>query len=387
MAIPIRYNVRNLILRKGLTAMTALGIALTVMTAVFLMMLLTGLQKAFTSSGDPLNVLVMRKGSNSELAGGFTSDKFPVLRELPGIAKDSGGQPIASPERVIVSVLPRKDGTGEVNVTVRGMGADGLLVRPKVKLAEGRWFTFGQKEVVVSKSIHSRFSHTDVGDDIDFGKGQWKVVGIFDGGGSAYDSEIWSDVNQVASQFNRSGAYGSVYLRATDAVTADALKHRVADDQRLELEGMLETDYYKNQTTSGAPIRVVGTLVAVIMAIGSCFAAANTMYAAVAYRSREIATLRVIGFRKGSIVISFVFEAILLALLGAVLGIIVMLPFNGFTTGTSNAVTFSEVEFSLRITPVIVLYAALFAIFMGLVGGVAPAWSAARRGILTALRD
>ena len=387
MAIPISYNIRNMILRKGLTTMTALGIALTVMTVVFLMMLLAGMQRAFVTSGDPLNVLVLRKGSTSELAGGFTKDKLPILTALPGIAKDSEGRPLVSGEWVVVVNLPRKDGTGETNVTLRGMGPEGLRFRPKVRLSAGEWFTPGRRELVVSQSIHNRFAHTGVGDMIDFGKGAWKVTGIFDAGGTSYDSEIWSDINQVADQFNRQNALGSAYLRATDPIAADALKHRVADDQRLELEGMLETEYYDKQTTSGNPIKFMGYIVGLTMAIGSIFAAANTMYAAVAYRSREIATLRVIGFRRASIVLSFIFESLLLALAGAAVGIILMLPFNGMSTGTSNAITFSEVEFSMRITPRVVMSAVTFALAMGLIGGVAPAWGAARREILAALRD
>jgi len=387
MAIPISYNIRNMILRKGLTAMTALGIALTVMTAVFLMMLLAGIERAFVTSGDPLNVLVLRKGSTSELAGGFTKDKLPVLTALPGIAKDSQGRPLVSGEWVVVVNLPRKDGTGDTNVTLRGMGPEGLQFRPKVRLSSGEWFKPGQREVVVSQSIHNRFAHTGVGDMIDFGKGAWKVTGIFDAGGTAYESEIWSDFNQVGDQFNRQNAVGSAYLRAADPVAADALKHRVSDDQRLELEGMLETEYYAKQTSSGGPIRIMGYIVGLTMAIGSIFAAANTMYAAVAYRSREIATLRVIGFRRTSIVLSFIFEALLLALAGAAVGVLLMLPFHGMSTGTSNAVTFSEIEFSMRITPQVVAYAVAFALAMGLIGGVAPAWGAARREILAALRD
>ena len=388
MAIPISYNIRNMILRKRLTLMTALGIALTVTTTVFLMMLLAGMRKAFVSSGDPLNVLVLRKGSTSELTGGFTKDKMPILRQLPGIATDSHGQPMVSGEWVVVVVLPRKNGTGEVNVTLRGMEQDGLELRAKkAKLIEGNWFASGQREVVVSRSIHERYSHTNVGDMIDFGKGEWKVTGIFDGGGSAYDSEIWTDINQVASQFNRQGAVGNAYLRATDALAADSLKHRVADDQQLQLDGMLETEYYDKQTANGGGIRLMGFIVGLTMAIGSIFAAANTMYAAVAYRSREIATLRVIGFRRGSIVTSFIFESVLLALLGAIIGIVLMLPFNGMSTSTSNQVTFSEVAFSMQITLQVVITAVVFAIAMGLIGGVAPAWGAARREILAALRD
>lgn len=394
MAIPISYNIRNLRLRKGLTVMTALGIALTVTTAIFLMALIAGLNRAFVTSGNPLNVLVLRKGSEAELSGGFDASLYPTLKTLPGIAKDSHGEPMTSGEWVVVIVLPRKDGTGEVNVTVRGMMPDGLEMRelpgpdnhPSVKLVEGRWFEPGQREVVVSKSIRQRFAHANIGDTMEFGKGSWKVVGVFDAGGSAYESEVWGDVNQMASDFDRQGGFASAYLRATDPVSAEALTKRVSDDQRLKLEGMIETDYYAKQTSSGTPIKIIGTVVAFIMAIGSIFAAMNTMYAAVAYRGREIATLRVIGFSRPAILTSFVLESLLLALLGAFAGILLMLPFNGMETGTSNAVTFSEVVFALRITPQVATYAIVFALIMGFVGGLAPAWHAARQNILNALR-
>ena len=233
MAIPISYNIRNMKLRKGLTVMTALGIALTVTTAVFIMALLAGLDKAFKTSGNPLNVLVLRKGSTSELTGPFPSDNFQVLKTLPGIAKDSHGDPLVSGEITVVIVLPRKDGSGEVNVTVRGMMQDGLELRPAIKLAQGRWFTPGQREVVVSKSINKRFSNSKVGDALEFGKGAWQVVGVFDAGGTAAESEIWGDVNQMTSDFDRQGVYSSAYLRATDAVSADALKNRVRDTDQI----------------------------------------------------------------------------------------------------------------------------------------------------------
>ncbi len=386
MAIPISYNIRNLRLRKGLTIMTALGIALTVTTAIFLMALSSGLKRAFVSSGNPLNVLVLRKGSESELTGGFDATLFPILKTLPGIAKDSHGDPMVSGEWNVVIVLPRKNGTGEVNVTVRGMMPDGLELRPSAKLIAGRWFEPGQREVVVSKSIRDRFAHANIGDTMQFGKGDWKVVGVFDAGGSAYESEVWGDVNQMASDFDRQGGFSSAYLRATDPISADALKNRVSDDQRLKLEGMLETDYYAKQTSSGAPIKIIGIVVGVIMAVGSSFAAMNTMYAAVAYRGREIATLRVLGFSQPAILTSFVLESLLLALLGAAAGILLMLPFNGMQTGTSNAVTFSEVVFSLQITPLVAINAILFALLMGFFGGLFPAWHAARQNILAALR-
>jgi len=239
---------------------------------------------------------------------------------------------------------------------------------------------------VVSKSISQRFTHANLGDTMEFGKGSWKVVGVFDAGGSAYDSEIWGDVNQMASDFDRQGAYASAYLRATDPIAADALVHRVSDDQRLKLDGFLETAYYAKQTSSGTPIKVIGWVVGVIMAIGSIFAAMNTMYAAVAYRGREIATLRVLGFSRPAILTSFVLESLLIALLGALVGILLMLPFNGMQTGTSNQVTFSEVVFALRITPAVAVRAIIFALVMGFFGGLAPAWHAARQNILNALR-
>ena len=296
MAIPLSYNVRNLRLRKSLTIMTALGIALTVATAVFIMALLAGLGRAFGSTGDPLNVLMLRKGSDSELAaGGVSRDAVEILKNLPGVAKNSKGEPLVSGEDILVVVLPRKGGTGETNVTTRFLTPLGIEMRPQIHLIAGRWFTPGQREVVVSSAINQRFEHANLGDTVHIGKGDWPIVGIFDASGTAHGSEIWGDINQLVTDFERT-VYSSVLVRATDPVSAQALKNRANDDQRLELNGLLEPDYYASQTKSGAPIEIVGWIVAFIMAVGSCFAAANTMYAAVAYRGREIATLRVIGF-------------------------------------------------------------------------------------------
>jgi putative ABC transport system permease protein len=387
MAIPISYNIRNLKLRKGATVMTALGIALTVTISIFIMALLAGLRDAFATSGEPTNVLVLRKGSNSELAaGGVEREAMQTLKDLPGIAKDSKGDTMISGETILVIVLPRKDGTGETNVTMRFLSPVGLEMRPDVKIVAGRWFTPGQREVVVSKSIHERFSQSNIGDTMFFGKGYWTVVGVFDSGGSAHESEIWADINQIASDLDRT-QYSSVLMRATDVQTAAALKNRVSDDQRLKLNGMLESEYFAQQTKTGNPIKIVGWAVAIIMAVGSIAAAMNTMYAAVAYRAREIATLRVIGFSRPSILTSFVFESLCLALLGAVAGIVLMLPFNGMTTGTSNPVTFSEAVFRLRMTPSVISNALIFAAIMGFLGGLLPAWQASRRNILNALRD
>jgi putative ABC transport system permease protein len=387
MAIPLTYNIRNLRLRLAATMMTALGIALTVAVAVFILSLLTGLRRAFVQSGDPLNVLVIRKGSQAELQSGVDRESFQAIKFLPGIAKNKAGDPLVSGELVVVMTLPRRNGTGEANVTVRGMEPIGFELRPAVHLAEGRWFTPGQREIAVSQSINKRFSNAGMGEELFFGKGKWKVVGIFDAGETASSSEIWADGSLMGNDFDRSAALSSVLVHATDPVAAEALKNRVNDDQRLKLDGFKEPDYFAQQTKSGLPIQIVGYVVSIVMAIGSCFAAMNTMYAAVAYRGREIATLRILGFSRGSIIASFVLESVLLSLLGAALGLALTLPFNGMTTGTGNNLTFSETVFSIRITLGVMFTAVVFAVTMGLFGGIAPAWHASRREILAALRD
>lgn len=385
MPLPISYNLRNLRQRPGATAMTALGIALTVMITLFILEMLTGLDQAFVGTGSPLNVLVMRKGSDAELSSIITQKDFFTMKNLPQVAHDAQGRPMASGELLVVIVLPRRDGSGEVNVSVRGMSPMGLELRPDVKLVAGRWFRPGQREIAVSQSISRRFSHVGLGDKVHFGNGDWTVVGIFDAGNSAHSSEIWTDVDTMAAAFNRP-VFSSALLRATGPQTARQLINVVSDDQRLELSGQLEPDYYAEQTKSGGPIRFIGTVVAIIMAIGSCFAAMNTMYAAVAYRSREIATLRILGFSRPTILVSFVIESVLLSLLGGMVGVLLAWPLSGMTTGTSNAVTFSEVVFHLQLTPGLVAEALLFAVVMGLVGGLAPAWHASRQEILAALR-
>lgn len=386
MAIPIIYNVRNLRLRMGTTMMTALGIALTVAVAILIMALLSGLHQAFTSSGDPLNIIVLRKGAQTELQSSVDREAFQTVKFLPGIGKGADGNPLVSGELVVVIVLPRADGTGESNVNLRGISAAGLQLRPSVKLVEGRWFVRGQHEVAVSKSVRDRFRNTSEGQELHFGKQPWKIVGIFDAGQTAFGSEVWTDVDQMLADFNRD-TFTSILARATDPIAAEGLKNRMSSDQRLKLEGKSEPAYYGEQTKAGAPIQLVGTIVSIIMGIGSCFAAMNTMYAAIANRSKEIATLRVLGFTRGSILASFLIESILLSLIGATIGILLMLPFSGTTTGTNNVITFSEVIFKIQINSVVAIAAVVFAILMGTLGGLAPAWYAAHRDILSALRD
>jgi len=387
MAIPLIYNVRNLRVRAGATVMTALGVALTVAIAIFILMLISGLNQAFRATGDPRNVMALRKGSDSELTSFMTNDIFQALKTLPGLEHDAQGEPLISGEMVVAVVLPRRNNGGETNVVVRGIGLPAWdKLRSNIKIVEGRRFQEGQHEVVVSRSVAKRFDHASLGDQIMFGKSPWTVVGIFDAEGSAFDSEIWGDINQMRNDFDRPG-YSSAVLRATDPIAADALAKRLPEDQRIKLDGVIETEYYAKQTRSGMFIQSIGFLVAFIMAIGSIFAAMNTMYAAVAYRGREIATLRVVGFNRPSILTSFVFESLLLSVLGGALAVVLMLPFNGLTTGTQNMGTFSEVVFHLRMTPAIIATAIIFSAGMGLVGGIAPAWHASRQNILNALRD
>jgi len=385
MAVPIRYNIRNLKLRKGQTCMTILGVALTVAAVMFLAALRAGLNRAFVHTGDPLNVLVLGKGADSEIASDIPHEALQILRTLPGIATNSKGEPLVSGELVLVILLPREDGLSEANVTLRGTSAQGIELRPGARLVRGRWFNPGQRELAVGAALQKRFARTAIGESVQFGKGPWKIVGVFDASGSAYDSEIWSDVNQITSDYTTAQP-SSVYMRATDSAAADALKHRVSDDQRLQLDGMLETEYYAEQTKSGAPIKFVGLTVAIIMGIGSCFAAMNTMFAAVANRRREIGTLRLLGFSRASILASFVLESLLIVVIATALAILVVMPFNGIMTGTSNAATFSEVVFTLQMTPSVMGTALLFGLIMGLTGGFVPAWRAAHQSIVGALR-
>ena len=386
MAIPITYNLRHLRQRPGATAMTAVGIALTVAIALFILALLGGLRQAFARSGQPLNVLVLRKGSTAEVSSTVTEQQAALLRTMPGIAKNAAGQPMVSPELVVVVSLPQRNGAGPNNVTVRGLGPIGMQLRPQVHLVQGRWFHAGQREVDVSQSVARRYRHAQVGGSIRFGQGQWRVVGIFAAGNTAPSSEIWGDVHQMQGDFQRQGVFSSVLLQAASPVEASALVRRVSSDQQLELHGTHEQAYYAQQTQSGAPIEFVGWVVALIMAIGSCFAAMNTMYAAVAYREREIGTLRMLGFSRPSILGCFVLESLMLAVLGWALAVVVMLPLNGLTTGTMNNATFSEVVFQIKMTPAVLGWALAFALLMGLIGGLAPAWQAARREIVSALR-
>jgi ABC-type lipoprotein release transport system permease subunit len=387
MAIPLSYNLRNLRFRKTTTVMTALGIALTVAVLLGILAMVVGLKSALQSSGHPLNMIVMRKNSNSELVSQITREAVMNIRYKEGIQKLPGGDPMVSGEIVTVINLAGKDKPEGANVTIRGLPDVGVKMRPEVKVIAGRWFGQGQREIVVGKSVAARYANASIGDSLRFGRGDWQIVGIFDAGRTAFESEIWADLNQIAADFNRSEVLSSALVRALDPIALEALKRSMEDDQRLYLEGRSELDYYEQQTSSARPVEFLGVFVAVIMAIGSSFAAMNTMYAAVARRAREIGTLRVLGFSRGSILTSFVVESLLLSLLGGLIGVVLVLPLNGLQSGIGNNTTFSQTSFDFQVTPQIIALGIGFATLMGILGGFLPARSAAKQDILNALRE
>lgn len=385
MSIPMAYNLRNLLVRKTTTIMTALGIALTVAVLLASFALINGLKTTLTASADPLRVLVMRKGATGELSSIVSRQNYQDLKFKSGIATGKDGQPMASLEVLTIISLVSVDSPNGINLTVRGLMPQGIEMR-RVKLASGRWFEAGKNEVVVGGSVAKRFPEAAVGRKIRFGRSDWEVVGVIDAGRASADSEIWGDLNQVASDLNRNDGLSVTLLTATDEVTAKALINDITNDQRLGMSAQSEKEYFDSQQQGAQPIQFAGVFVAVIMAVGSSFAAMNTMYAAVARRSREVGTLRVLGFSKGSILLSFFLESVLLAGLGGVLGCLLVLPLNGLTTAVGNT-NFSETAFDLRVTLESMMYGVLFAMLLGTVGGLFPASNAARKEILTALRE
>ena len=386
MAIPISYNLRNLVVRKTTTLMTAIGIGLTVAVLVGDLALVEGLSNAFKATGNPLQALVLRKGANSEIGSAVTQTAFQTLKANRGITAGTAGEPMASPEIVTVINLPSVDSPNGMNITLRGLSQVGIEMR-EVKINQGSWYQPGQRQIVVGKSVAKRYPNAQPGKSLRFGRGDWEVVGVMDAGDSAVNSEIWGDLNQISADFNRQDQFNSVLIRASDAASVNALVNSINDDRQLNVTAVSEREYYERQTAAGAPLQFFGILVAVIMAIGSTFAAMNTMYAAVARRAKEIGTLRVIGYARGSILLSFVVESLLLALVGGVLGCALALPLNGVTTGIGSFVTFSEIAFNFRVSPQSMLIGIAFALIVGAIGGFFPARNAARKEILSALQE
>ena len=386
MAIPLKYNLRNLIVRRTTTLTTALSITLTVAVFLVLMALAQGLETSLTSTGNPLNILIMREGANSEGVSIVDHDSYRVIKYLGGIAKDPQGNPWVSPEVIIlINMKRRTDNTG-ANVTIRGLGPEGPSLRPQFKLIEGRMFRPGLREVIVSRRISHRFKDCGLGDKLKFAKGYWTVVGVFTAGNSAYDSEIWSDVNDLASDFDRQ-VYSDVVVRAKNKAAVAQIADEVANDRRLHLKPETEKKYYENQTSSATPIKAFGIFIAILMAVGAAFAAMNTMYAAVARRTREIGTLRALGYSRNSVLASFVLESIFIAVLGGIIGCLVAFPVNGITTGTTNFTTFSELAFQFQVSPMLMVRGIIFAAAIGFLGGFFPAWRASHESIVIALRS
>jgi ABC-type antimicrobial peptide transport system permease subunit len=366
--------------------MTALGIGVTVTILIASLALVEGLRTVFKNTANPLQLLVLRKGGGSELSSIISTEAFATLRSKRGIAVDQRGEPLASQELVNVVNLPSTDNPKGMNITVRGLSTAGIEMRD-VRLVEGRWFHPGQRETVVGKAVAKRYPSARIGKRIRFGKGDWEIVGVMDGGQSALNSEIWGDFNQVSASYNRQDKASSVLLRATDPIAMAALKHSIDDDRQLSASAITEKDYYESQTASGKPLEFLGIFVAVIMAIGSGFAATNTMYAAVARRAREIGTLRTLGFSEGSILVSFLTEAVLLSTLAGILGCLLALPLNWVTTGVGSFVSFSEIAFRFHVGIAALFSGLTFAVVLGALGGLLPARAAAKKEILSALRE
>jgi len=386
MALPITYNVRNIRVRWQVTLLAIVGIALVVTVFVFLTAMSQGFQLALRASGRTDNAIVTQKGSASELTSGISRGNAALMMVDQRIARDADGQPLASGEIVVVANLKRKVDGGEVNVTVRGVGPKTMKVHGDMRLERGRDFTPGLDEVVVGSRTADRFG-LDVGSSVKIQKRDWQVVGVFSAAGSSFESEIWGDLNTMAEPLKRTGGYQSVTVRLADPTTLEAFKKTYEEDPQIQAQVKSERKFYEDQAGPTANALLgLAILVAVVMGVGAVFGAMNTMYALVAARTREIGTLRALGFSRRSVLFSFVTESVFLAVVGGILGCILALPANGITTATGGA-NFSEVAFAFRITPFALTIGMAFAVLMGLFGGLLPATRAARLAITSALRS
>ncbi|MCA1578729.1 MAG: FtsX-like permease family protein [Acidobacteria bacterium] len=385
MALPLKYNIRNIVVRKGSTLATAFTIGLTVAVYLMVMALARGIDLTLSSSGDPLNMIVLREGSTAELNSSVTRENFNDLMYLDGVERE-GDKPLATAELITLIYKPRKGMSQGSNVTVRGVGSMSFKLRSGFQTVAGRLFQPGMTEAVVSKRIAERFQGLDIGDRFRIQTTDYTVVGLFDSAGKAFESEIWVDSNSLQSTTKRDG-YSSVLMRVKDQNALTALSKRITDDPKLHLKAVSERVFYEDQqgTASGA-LKALAVFISFIMAVGAGFAGMNTMYAAVARRTKEIGTLRVLGFSRFSILASFLLESVAIALIGAVIGILLALPLNFISTGTSNWVTFSEIAFNFRVTADLMLFALLFGGIIGLVGSLLPSIRASRFKIVDALR-
>jgi putative ABC transport system permease protein len=389
MSIPINYNLRNIAVRKITTGLTAFGIGLVVAVLLSVLALADGLASVFKASGSSDNILVLRKNSQSEIQSGIYKDQVPLVDTIPGIDKDVDQKPLVSAEIVVVINL-EKIGGGSSNVTIRGVSEKGPLLRPDFEVVEGRMFNPGVSEVIVSRGISTRFKNMGLGDIVHAGPNKWRIVGIFDAGGTAADSEIWSDVRGVMGEFKRT-IYSSILARVSDRANQKRFITALESDQRLSLDGVVEKEYYDRQTKVADPIKFIGMFIGVIMAIGASFGAMNTMYANISTRTMEIATLRVLGFSRFSILTSFMAESLIISFIGGMIGCLMGLVIVKFgitdVTGTTNFNTFSEVVFAFRLTPGLIITGLLLSLVIGLFGGLLPAGQAAYTKITLALRQ
>lgn len=387
MAIPVVYNFRSVKERWTSAVVAVLGIAGTVGVFIAMLSLAVGFKATLVSSGSNDNAMVRRAGSTSEMDSVLAIDQVKILEDLPGVMH-AAGSPLLTPEVVVIAPFPLLSTGTDANVQVRGVSPQALAVRNKVKMVEGRFFNPGLAELVVGRNVDKTYAGLNMGDSVKFGGGTWTVVGVFDAGGSAFDSEVWCDAHVLNQTYHRpDNIYQSVTVHLDSPSSLQQFKDAATSDPRLTVDVMPEIEYYAKQSrTLTTLIVVLGGLVAVVMGIGAVFGALNTMYSAVAERSREIATLRALGFGAGSVVFSFMVEALLISLVGGLLGAIAVLPLNGLTTGAMNWQTFSHLAFAFRVTPFLIALGILFALVMGVLGGFFPALRASRRPVAPALR-
>jgi len=388
MAIPIVYNIRSVKARWTSSIVAVLGIAGTVGVFVAMLSLARGFRATLVASGSADNAIVMRAGATSEMMSGIRLEEVKILQDAPGVARVADA-PLVTSEVVVVAPFPLRATGTDANVQVRGVSPNVLTIRNNLKIAQGRMFQPGLAELIVGKNASSSYSGLTVGNTVNFGGGNWQVVGVFDAGGSSFDSEVWCDARVLDDVYKRpSNIFQSATIHLSSANAYDQFKDAITSDRRLNLDVSREIDYYAKQSTRMTQlITILGGLVAFVMAIGAVFGALNTMYSAVAERGREIATMRALGFGGGAVVFSFLVEALLISFIGGVIGCIAVLPLNGLTTGAMNWHTFSHLAFAFRITLPLLVGGVVFALLMGLLGGLPPAMRAAWRPVAVALRE
>lgn len=382
----VLYSLRNLKARKVTTLLTAGGMALVVFVFATVLMLSEGLKKTLVSTGTDSNLVIIKKGSNVEVQSTLEPQKASLIETMPEIATCEDGTPAVTKEIVVLIVLPKKVSATLANVVIRGVNHKSLLLRAQVKITQGRFLKPGSNEIIVGRSIAQKFEGIELGSTVKIATRDFTVVGIFDAGNRAYNSEIWGDINQMMSSFRRP-VYSSVLLKLKDEAYYTAIKDRIQLDPRLSLDVKRETKYYEEQSEMMATfLKILGLTLTSIFSLGAIIGAMITMYSAVANRTTEIGTLRALGFGKMTIVGVFIVESALLSLISAVVGVFLASFLQFFTISTMNWQTFSELAFSFTLNLDIVLKSLGFGLVMGITGGILPALKASRKNIVEALR-